>query len=91
MIGDVTTQSYDIAILQPQHDVGLSSQFQALSILTYRHLAIAMSRQNLAYGEFKRDYGVDKNLADAPVAHGTWIAGTIYGPRCIEYQAASRE
>jgi hypothetical protein len=50
----------------------------ALGIPTYRHLAIAISRQHLSCDGFKRDYGVDKKLADEQATHGTWIAGTVY-------------
>lgn len=50
----------------------------ALGILTYRHLAIAISRQHPLCGGFKRDYGVDKNVADKQATHGLWIAGTVY-------------
>jgi hypothetical protein len=74
----------------------------ALSIQIYRHLAIAISRQHLLCGGFKRDYGIDKKLADKQAAHGTWIAGTIYArglqeapghvkARSSEYRAVSRE
>jgi hypothetical protein len=40
-----------------------------LSIQTYRHLAIAISQQHLSYGGFKRDYGVDKKIADKQATH----------------------
>lgn len=74
----------------------------ALGIITYRHLAIAISRQHLPCGGFKRDYGVDKKIADEQATHGTWIAGTAYArglqeapglvkARSSEYRAASRE
>jgi hypothetical protein len=73
-----------------------------LGILTYRHLAIAISRQHLSCGGFKRDYGVDKKIADEQATHGSWIAGTIYArglqeapghvkARSSEYRAVSRE
>jgi hypothetical protein len=74
----------------------------SLGILTYRHLAIAISRQHLSSGGFKRDYGVDKKIADEQATHGTWIAGTVYArglqeapghvkARSSEYRAVSRE
>jgi hypothetical protein len=74
----------------------------ALGILTWRHLAIAISRQHLSCGGFKRDYGVDKKLADEQATHGTWIASTVYArglqeapghvkARISEYRAVSRE
>jgi hypothetical protein len=49
-----------------------------LGILTYRHLAIAISWQHLLCGGFKRDYSVDKKIADEQATHSSWIAGTIY-------------
>jgi hypothetical protein len=74
----------------------------ALGILTWRHLAITISRQHLSCGGFKRDYGVDKKLADEQATHGTWIAGTVYArglqeapghvkARSLEYRAVSQE
>jgi hypothetical protein len=73
-----------------------------LNILTYRHVAIAISRQHLSCGGFKRDYGVDKKLADEQATHGSWIAGTVYARglqeapghvkmRSMEYRVVSRE
>jgi hypothetical protein len=72
-----------------------------LNILSYRHLAIAISRQHLPCGGFKRDYGVDKKLADEQASHGSWIAGTVYARglqeapghvkmRSMEYRSVSR-
>lgn len=49
-----------------------------LNIMVYRHIAIAISRQHLTSGGFKRDYGIDKKLADEQATHGSWIAGTVY-------------
>jgi hypothetical protein len=49
-----------------------------LGILTYQHLAIAISCQHLLCGGFKQDYGVDKKLGDKQATYGTWIAGTVY-------------
>jgi hypothetical protein len=73
-----------------------------LSILIYRHIAIAISRQRLPSGGSKRDYGVDRKIADEQATHGTWVAGTVYARglqeapghikmRSIEYRAVSRE
>lgn len=73
-----------------------------LNIVIYRHIAIAISRQHLPCGGFKRDYGIDKKLADAQATHGTWTAGTVYARgmqeapghvkmRSMEYRAVSRE
>jgi hypothetical protein len=50
----------------------------ALNIQVYRHLAVAMSRDHLSCGGFKRDYGVDDFKADAQCSHTTWTAGTVY-------------
>jgi hypothetical protein len=50
----------------------------SLGILTYGHLAFAISRQHLSCGGVKRDYGVDKKLANEQATHRTWIAGTVY-------------
>jgi hypothetical protein len=74
----------------------------SLGILIYRHLAIAISRQHLSCGGFKRDYGVDKKIADEQATHGSWLAGTVYArglqeapghvkARSSEYRAVSRE
>jgi hypothetical protein len=73
-----------------------------LSILIYRHIANAISHQHLPSGGFKRDYGVDKKIADEQATHGTSVAGTVYARglqkapghikmRSIEYRAVSRE
>ena len=73
-----------------------------LGIMMYRHMAIAISRQHLKCGGFKRDYGVDKKMVDEQATHGTWFAGTIYArglqeapghvkARKAEYRAVSRE
>lgn len=42
-----------------------------LNIIMYRHMAIAISRQHLTCGGFKRDYGINKKLADAQASHGS--------------------
>lgn len=73
-----------------------------LNILIYRYIAIAISRQHLPSSGFKRDYGIDKKLADEQATHGTWVAGTVYArglqdapghvKMCsMEYRAISRE
>lgn len=49
-----------------------------LNIMTYRHIAITISRQHLKCGGFKRDYRMDKKLADKQATHGSWITGTVY-------------
>jgi hypothetical protein len=77
-----------------------------LTILLYRHAAIAMSRVHLGCGGFKRDYGLDGDAtaaaADQQSSHGSWMAGTIYArgleeapghveARRAEYRRVSRE
>lgn len=73
-----------------------------LVIMMYRHMAIAISRQHLRCGGFKRDYGIDKKMADEQATHGSWYAGTIYArglqeapghvaARKSEYRTVSRE
>lgn len=73
-----------------------------LGIMMYRHMAIAISRQHLKCGGFKRDYGIDKKLADEQATHGSWVAGTVYArglqeapghvaARKVEYRGVSRE
>lgn len=73
-----------------------------LNIMMYRHMAIAISRQHLTCGGFKRDYGINKKLADVQASHGSWVAGTIYArglreapghieARRREYRVVSRE
>jgi hypothetical protein len=85
--------------LQREADEHLQTK---LNTMIYRHLAIAISRQHLKCGGFKRDYGVDKHLADEQASHGSWIAGTIYArglheapghveARRREYSLISRE
>lgn len=70
--------------------------------MTYRHIANAVSRQHLKCGDYKRDYWMDKKLADERATHGSWVAGTVYArglqeapgyveARRMEYRAISRE
>lgn len=73
-----------------------------MNIAVYRHVAVAISRQHLKYGGFKRDYGLDQKIADTQATHGSWIAGTVYArglqeapghvaARRAEYRTVSRE
>ena len=73
-----------------------------LNILTYRHIAIVISRQHLPSGGLRTDYGIDRNLVDEQATHGSWIAGTVYArglqeapghvkSRSMGYRVVSRE
>lgn len=73
-----------------------------LSIGIYRHVAIAISKEKLAGGGFKRDYGLEENGADNQATHASWTAGTVYArgleeapghvkARQAEYRAVSQE
>jgi hypothetical protein len=86
-------------LLQQQTVIHLKTR---LGIMMYRHMAIAISRQHLRCGGFKRDYGIDKKLLDQQATHGSWMAGTVYArgleeapghvnARKLEYRMVSRE
>ena len=73
-----------------------------LNVNIYRHVAIAISKEHLNCGGFKRDYDLEENHADNQATHQSWIAGTIYArgmeeaaghvkARRQEYRAVSRE
>ncbi len=73
-----------------------------MNIVIHRHVAIAILRQHLPCGGFKRDYDIDKKLADEQATHGAWTAGAVYARdmqetpdhfkmRSMEYRAVSRE
>jgi hypothetical protein len=49
-----------------------------LTLATYRHVAIAISRRHLAQGGFKRDYDVEESATDGQTAHTSWTAGRLY-------------
>lgn len=49
-----------------------------MSIVVWRHLAIAISRKHLACGGFKRDYDIDETTFDNQSCHSTRTAGSIY-------------
>ena len=49
-----------------------------MSIVVWRHLAIAISRKHLACGGFKRDYDMDETTFDNQSCHSTRTAGSIY-------------
>jgi hypothetical protein len=74
-----------------------------LNIRTYRHVAIAISRQHLKSGGFKRDYGlVEGGITDQQAAHESLFAGAAYGrameeapghiqAKRLQYRLVSRE
>lgn len=49
-----------------------------MSIVVWRHLAIAISRKHLACGGFKRDYGMDETAFDNQSCHSSRTAGSVY-------------
>jgi len=49
-----------------------------MSIVVWRHLAIAISRKHLACGGFKRDYDMDETTFDNQSCHATRTARSIY-------------
>lgn len=49
-----------------------------LTIATYRHIAIALSRRHLSKGGFKRDYDIQENASDQQTTHTSWTAGRLY-------------
>ena len=85
----------------------LKREFQAklglpIAIATYRHLAIAISREHLPCGGFKRDYGLEDTRFDKQSSHSSRTAASIYAreleealghveQRKVEYRKVSRE
>lgn len=49
-----------------------------MSIIVWRHIAIAISRKHLACGGFKRDYGLEETAFDEQSCHSTRTAGSVY-------------
>jgi hypothetical protein len=49
-----------------------------LTLSTYRHVAIAISRRHLIQGGFKRDYDVEEQASDVQTTHTSWMAGRLY-------------
>lgn len=49
-----------------------------LTLSTYRHIAIAISRRHLTQGGFKRDYDVEEQTTDVQTTHTSWTAGRLY-------------
>jgi hypothetical protein len=73
-----------------------------ITINSYRHAAIAISRVHLKCGGFKRDYGLEEKKVDNQSTHTSWTAGTIYArgleeapgfvdARRAEFRQVSRE
>jgi hypothetical protein len=49
-----------------------------MNITIWRHIAVAISRQHLRNGQFKRDYDVVESYADHQTAHTSLMAGNVY-------------
>lgn len=73
-----------------------------MTITTWRHIAIAISKKHLTCGGFKRDYDTEPTGLDSQATHTSWTAGTIYARgiqeapghvegRRQEYRAISKE
>jgi hypothetical protein len=74
-----------------------------LNIRMYRHIAIAISRQHLKCGGFKRDYGPPEGgIYDQQAAHESLFAGAVYArgaeeapghvkAKRLQYRLVSRE
>jgi hypothetical protein len=73
-----------------------------MTISTYRHVAIALSRRHLKGGGFRRDYGIEEKSSDRQTTHNSWTAGRLYArgledapgfveARRSEFRAISRE
>lgn len=50
----------------------------SLTISTYRHVAIALSRRFLSGDGFKRDYDVEESASNQQAANTRWTAGRLY-------------
>ena len=73
-----------------------------VTVSSYRHAAIAMSRVHLKCGGFKKDYGIEEKKVDHQSTHTSWTASTIYArgleeapgfvdARRAEFRQVSRE
>lgn len=49
-----------------------------MTISTYRHVAIALSRRHLRGGGFRRDYGIEEKSSDRQTTHNSWTVGRLY-------------
>jgi hypothetical protein len=86
-------------ILRQQAQIHLHRK---LTVLSWRHAAIGISRMHLSCGGFKRDFGADNEVMDQQASHTSWVAGTVYArglneapgvieSRRIRYRAISSE
>jgi hypothetical protein len=63
-------------VLQQEAQAHLQTK---LTILSYHHAAITISRVHLKCGSFKQDYGSTDNAPfNKQASHGSWIAGMVY-------------
>jgi hypothetical protein len=86
-----------------QREASIHLGIPNLNIRTYRHVAIAISRQHLKSGGFKRDYGlVEGGITDQQAVHESLFAGAAYGrameeapghiqAKRLQYRLVSRE
>jgi hypothetical protein len=84
-------------------EASLHLKIPNLNIRMYRHIAIAISRQHLKSGGFKRDYGpLEGGIADQQAAHEPLFAGAAYArgveeapghvkAKRLQYRLVSRE
>jgi hypothetical protein len=63
------------AILAREFQIHLHT---VLNIGIWRHIAVAISRQHLRNGQFKRDYDVVESYADHQTAHTSLMVGNVY-------------
>jgi len=49
-----------------------------LTLSTYRHIAIGISRRHLTQEGFKRDYDVEEQASDVQTTHTSWTADRLY-------------
>lgn len=73
--------SWDSARLNQvlKREATLHLKIPNLNIPTYRHIAIAISRQHLKCGGFKRDYEpLEGGIAEQQAAHEPLFAGAVY-------------
>jgi hypothetical protein len=84
-------------------EASLHLKIPNLNIRMYRHVAIAISRQYLKSGGFKRDYGpLERGIADQQAAHESLFAESAYArgvdeapghvkAKRLQYRLMSRE
>lgn len=85
-----------------QRESALHLKIPNLNIRIYRYIAIAISRQHLRCGGFKRDFGAMDGIADQQAAHESLFAGAAYArgaeeapghisAKRLQYRTISRE